>query len=134
MCSAFSNLSHFRCTQTNRSLQENLKSSLAEIERLNAEISNLGAALQAAERRRLRQDQIYQDEMNKLTEDMASVEREHRERTMDYRRQTEEKLREAEMAYQRKLEELEENFKRKVEGAEAQVIEERLNVSFRNKE
>lgn len=121
-----------RCSQTNRALQENLKSSLTEIERLNAEISNLETALQAAERRRLRQDQIYQGKMNKLAEDMASLEREHHERSQDYKRRSEGRVRELEDVHKRKIEELKESFGKKVEAVEVKVALERSNVSITN--
>lgn len=102
---------------------------MAEIERLNVEISNLEAALQGAERRCHHQDQIHQDKMNKLTEDMTSLEREYRQRSEDYKRRTAEKLREVEDDYRRRMEEMKEDFRRKMEIAERKVIEENIIVS-----
>lgn len=87
------------------------------------------AALQAAERRRLRQDQIYQSKMSKLTEDMTSLERENRERLEDYRRKTEEKERERENEWRRKMEDVKEGLRRKVEAVEEKVLQEEAHVS-----
>lgn len=87
------------------------------------------AALQAAERRRLRQDQIYQSKMSKLTEDMTSLERENRERLEDYRRKTEEKERERENEWRRKMEDAKEGLRRKVEAVEGKVMQEEAHVS-----
>lgn len=87
------------------------------------------AALQAAERRRLRQDQIYQSKMNKLTEDMTSLEREYRERAEDYKRKTDEKVREIEAGHRGKMEQMKEEFRRKLDGVEVKVMEEKTCVS-----
>lgn len=87
------------------------------------------AALQAAERRRLRQDQIYQSKMSKLTEDMTSLEREYRERLEDYKRRTEEKERERESEWRKKMKDVQEGARRRVEAVQGKVMEHEAHVN-----
>lgn len=85
--------------------------------------------MQASERQRLHQDQIYQSKMNKLTEDTTALEREYRQRSEDYKRKAAERAREMENAHRRTLDELEAAFRRKVEAIEAKLTEQQANVS-----
>lgn len=70
--------------------------------------------------------------MNKLTEDVASMEREHRERSEDYKRRSEVRVRELEDVHRRRVEELKENFRKTLEAVEVKVTVEKSNVSVTN--